>query len=130
MTVNKADASLSFTHVTIQPVLDIAVAVKVVFALVRIQAKKVGVFFGINADSVVVLLGLHFALRGTVTIACKSLAIMKDVAFFAERIDDLIKLRLELIGFQVLTPVVPTGKEPVAVCVHIGSEITDQTGLS
>ena len=130
MTVNKADASFGFLHMTIQPVFHITVAIKIVFALVWVQAQKVGVFLGINTNSVVVLLGLHLALRCAVTVTCKSLAIMKDVALFAEGIDDLIKFCLELVGFQILTPVVPTGKEPVAVCVHISSEITDQTGLS
>ena len=130
MTVDKADTPLSLTHVTVQPVLDIAVAIKVVFALVRVQPQKIGIFFGVNADSVIVLLGLHLALRCAVAITCKRLAVMKNVAFFTKRIDDLIKFCLELVGFQILTPVVPTGKESVAVCVHISSEITDQTGLS
>ena len=130
VTINETDASFGFLHVTVQPVLDIAVAIEIVFTLVRVQAQKIGVFLGINADTIIVLLGLHLALRCTITVACKSLTVMKDVAFFAEGIDDLIKLRLEFVGFQIFTPVVPTGKEPVTVCVHISSEITDQTCLS
>ena len=130
MTVNETDTSFGFLHVTIQPVFHIAVAIKVVLALIRIQAQKIGIFFGVNADSVVVPLDLHLALRGAVTVACKSLTIMKDVAFFTEGIDDLIKLRFELVGFQIFTLAVPTGKESVTVCVHIGTKITNQTGLS
>ena len=102
MTVDKSDAPLSLTHVTIQPVFHITVAIKIVFALVWVQAQKVGVFLGINTNSVVVLLGLHLALRCAVAVTCKSLAIMKDVALFAEGIDDLIKFRFELRGFQVI----------------------------
>ena len=45
---------------TVQPVLDIAVAVKVVFALFD-SSEEGRRIFGINADTVIVLLGLHLA---------------------------------------------------------------------
>src|SRR5574344_1707000 len=92
MTVNKTDAPFGFLHVTVQPVFHITVAIKIVFSLIGVQAKKISIFLGINADTVIVLFGLHFALRSAITVVCKRFAVMKNIALFAEGIDNVIKL--------------------------------------
>ena len=41
---------------------------------------------------------------------------MKNVAFLTQRVDYLVKLRLELIGFQLLPEIKPAAEKAVAVC--------------
>ena len=82
--VDKPDPSCCFFQVLIEPVPIIAIAVQVLFALVRVQTQEVCVFLRINTDTVIVLLCLHLALRGTVAVVCKSLAVVKDVPFLTQ----------------------------------------------
>ena len=105
--VNEPDAFCRVLHVPIEPVLDIAVAVKVVLALIRVQTQQIGVLIRIDTDTVVVLLGWHFALRIRVAVISQVLPVVKDISFLTQRIDNLVKLLLELIGFEVFSVVVP-----------------------
>ena len=41
----------------------------------------------------------------------------------------LVKLCLELIGFQLLPEIKPAAEKPVAVCIHVCPEVADQSGL-
>ena len=105
--VNEPDTLCRVLHVPIEPVLDIAVAVKVVFALVRVQTQQIGVLVRIDTDTVVVLLGGHFALRIRVAVISQVLPVVKNISFLTQRIDNLVKLLLELISFEVFSVVIP-----------------------
>ena len=54
---------------------------------------------------------------------------MKNVAFLTQRVDYIIKLCLELIGFQLFPEVKPTAEKAVTVCIHVCPEVADQSGL-
>ena len=98
MAIDEPNTLLSLLQMTVQPITNIAVAIEVVFSLVRIQSEKVSILFCVNTNTVIVLLGAHFALRSRVAVMRKRFAVMKDVALFPQRIDYLIKLLLKLIG--------------------------------
>ena len=76
--VNEPDAFCRILHVPIEPVLDIAVAVKIVLALIRVQAQQIGVFVCIDTDTVIVLLGGHFALRIHIAVISEVLPVVKN----------------------------------------------------
>ena len=60
---DKANAFFCVLHVSIKPIFHVAVAIKIVFTLVRIEPQEIGVFFSINPDAKIILLCIHFALR-------------------------------------------------------------------
>ena len=91
----------------IEPVLDVAIAIEIVFALIRVQAQQIGVFVCIDTDAVIVLLGGHFALRIRVAVISQVPPVVKNISFLTQRIDNLVKLLLELIGFEVFSVVIP-----------------------
>ena len=129
MAVNKTDSFLCVLHVLIEPVPAIAIAVQVVFAPVRVQAQKVGILFGIHTNAIVARLLLHPALGCAIAVLGKRPTVMKNVAFLTQRVDDFVKLCLELIGFQLLAIILPAAEKAVAVRVHIGSQMSYKTAL-
>ena len=82
--VNEPDTLCRVLHVPIEPVLDIAVAVKVVLALIRVQTQQIGVLIRIDTDTVVVLLGGHFALRIRVAVISQVLPVVKNISFLTK----------------------------------------------
>ena len=127
--VNKTDSFLCVLQVLIEPVPAIAIAVQVVFAPVRVQAQKVGIFFGVHTNTIVARFLLHSALWSAVAVLGKRPAVMKNVVFLTQRVDHLVKLRLELVGFQFFPEIKPTAEKAVAVRIHVCPEVTDQPGL-
>ena len=53
----------------------------------------------------------------------------KQPILFPQGVDHFVKLRLELVGFQLFPEVKPTAEKAVAVRVHISPEVADQSGL-
>ena len=129
MAVNKTDSFLCVLQVLIEPIPAIAIAVQVVFASVRVQAQKIGIFFGIHTNAIVARFLLHTALGCAIAVLGKRPAVMKNVAFLTQRVDYIIKLCLELIGFQLLPEIKPAAEKAVAVCIHVCPEVPDQSGL-
>ena len=105
--VNEPDTLCRVLHMPIEPFLDVAIAIEIVFALVRVQAQQIGVLVRIDTDTVVVLLGGHFALRIRVAVISQVLPVVKNISFLTQRIDNLVKLLLELISFEVFSVVIP-----------------------
>lgn len=60
---------------------------------------------------------LHTALGCAIAVLGKRPAVMKNVAFLTQRVDYIIKLCLELIGFQLLPEIKPAAEKAVAVCM-------------
>ena len=129
MGINEPNAASGLLDMTTQPVPAIAVAVKVVFSLVRIQTKQIGILRRIHTDAIVVLLGAHLALRVRIAVFCQCASIMENVAFFPERVDNLIKLFLEFGCFEVSAVVIPRTEKAVSVRIHIRTEMPDQPAL-
>ena len=55
---------------------------------------------------------------------------MQKISFFSQRVDNRIKLCLELVGFEITSKIIPRTEETISVGVHISSEITDETSLT
>ena len=92
MVVNELDTLCRVLHVPIEPVLDVAIAIEIVFALIRVQAQQIGVFVCIDTDAVIVLFGGHFALWIRVAVISQVLPVVKNISFLTQRVDNLVKL--------------------------------------
>ena len=54
---------------------------------------------------------------------------MQDVALLAQIIDNLVKLCLEVLRFQICPEIKKGTEKTFAVAVHICAEVSDQTRL-
>ena len=110
---DKANATLGFCEMLIQPRADIAVVVKVILTKVRIQAHHHRMIFGIHSDAVfAVITEAAFWMRSAV--CRKAGAVSQDeiiAGVGAQCVDDLIEKLFELRSVQVNVVIVPRGKK-------------------
>lgn len=77
--VNKADSFLCVFQVPIKPVPAITVAVQIVFALLGVEAKHVGVFICIGSESQLPAIGTWFlTVRVLIAVRCEHCSVSKD----------------------------------------------------
>ena len=130
--VNKSDTLLSFLNVLIKPFLYKAVAIKIVVAPCGVAAQQIGVFLRIHSETVLRAIA---ALKGAIRILpCIrthiGTAFQQSVFIGAQSIDNLVKLRLELVRFPLCSGVRPSGIKAVSRAVKISTQMTDIGGLS
>ena len=124
-----ANALRSLVHVPVQPLADIAVAVKVVFTLLGGGPKHIGIVVGINTEAVVVV-EFNGAFGMLIAIAAHSTSAFQDAAVLgvaSQCIDYIVELCFEIIGFQIFSKVEKCRKKLCAATAEISTEMPDES---
>ena len=81
---NETNPFFRAADMLIKPIFYIAVAIEVVFALVRIETAKISILLSVYPYPVIILLVIHFCLRRRIAVFCQRLAIKKNISFLTK----------------------------------------------
>ena len=117
---------------TVKPLSLIAVAIQIVFAPIGVQAQHIGILLRVCTKTKLPTIAAEAAFRCPPAIGGQCAAVLQCTAIVlikAEGIDNLVKLCLEVLRFQICTEVKKGTEKTFAVAVHIRAEVSDQSRL-